>query len=133
MTEEANYQAILKRAKAAGRAAAKKELSKKEVEVVVVKKEPEEKEKKKALAKKSVEVDVSKKVVVKKERQEPKNTNKVNSGNRLSKHPGASAWRTALSDCGYLNKDSEFKKFPKKGTSEYNRVKELQRAYENKL
>lgn len=61
-----------------------------------------------------------------------KNISKVISGKRLAKHSGASAWRTACTDLGYLRKGVAFKRLPAKDTAEYNKIKALKQAYESR-
>ena len=70
------------------------------------------------------------KVIVKSEapgspRPKTKNVGKVASGKRLACHAGASAWRTACLELGYLTQGVS-KKLPKKGTQEYAKLKKLQ-------
>lgn len=140
---EVEYQAILNRAKAAGRAAEKKVLEEQEDKKRVDETKASEKKEKKEVTEKKGAEDQEDKKKPREDKKKPvedkkrvdiggDKSKKIVSGNKLAKHPGASAWRTALADMGYLN-SSEFKKFPKKGTTEYSRVKELQKAYENKI
>ena len=65
-------------------------------------------------------------------RNHHKNIGKVVAGRKLANHSGASAWRTACSDLGYLRKGSAFKRIPEKGSAAYNQIKALSKAYENK-
>ena len=62
--------------------------------------------------------------IVKPERK-TKNVGKIASGKRLACHAGASAWRTACLELGYLTQGVS-KKLPKKGTAEYSKLKKLQ-------
>ena len=54
----------------------------------------------------------------------PKSAGKIASGNRLANHAGASAWRTACVELGYLLPGVS-KKLPKKGTADYAKLKHL--------
>lgn len=60
-----------------------------------------------------------------------KMTHKVLSGQKLAKHVGATAWRTACSELGYLKKGEAFRRIPARNTAEYSKIKALQKAYES--